>query len=157
METATFVVVLVSLLVVVRLVFRSSENEVLLRNAINVLKNMSDVTEAVVEGKRLSTILVVEAKKDISISAEEFEPKKEELKKNMLEALDKGVEMYRNKRSGRIADAGTVAYVTLDHSGFDQFVTSNVRSKAKDALARLIANQDVSGAKRFIAMLARNL
>lgn len=110
----------------------------------------------IAESKRLSTILTIEGKKDLDIKPEEFEPKKEELRASMHSVLEEKAESYRRK-NGRIGDPDTVAFVVLNHSGFDQFVDAEVRGKARNALARLIANQDLPAAKRFLTTLARNL
>jgi hypothetical protein len=122
-------------------------------------ESMAEMTEAlkvIGESKRLSTIFLIEGKKGLDISLEDFEPKREEIRQNMLDALEEKVSDYSNK-SGRIKDSETLAYVVLDRSGFENFVDSETRNKAKQALARVLANQNISGAKALITTLARNL
>lgn len=121
-----------------------------------ILGQVAESLTAIAESKRLSTILTIEAKKGLDIKPEEFEPKKEELRKSMHSVLEEKVESYK-KKDGRIDQPDTVAFVILNHSGFDQFVEYDVKKKAQGALARLIANQDLSAAKRFLTTLARNL
>lgn len=117
---------------------------------------MAEALKTIGESKRLSTVFLIEGKKGLDVSLEAFEPKREEIRQNMLDALEEKVLDYSNK-SGRINNPDTLAYVILDRSGFENFVDSDTKSKAKQALARVLANQNISGAKGLITTLARNL
>ncbi|MDP3975253.1 MAG: hypothetical protein Q8P88_03155 [Candidatus Jorgensenbacteria bacterium] len=118
-----------------------------------ILSEIKESMSQIAESKRLSTILTVEAKKGLDITPEEFEPKREELRKNLHQVLDERLE----SKKGKIDDPDTWAFVILNHAGFDLFVDSNVRAKAQNALGRLLANNNVPAAKRFLTTLARNL
>ncbi len=157
MEAVLSVVcIIVVVALVAFMIFIPVTLKVFLKEIRKVVTEIKEAVESVAESKKLSTILSVEGKKDFEVTPEDFKPKREELRENMLTAFEKSLELYKDKK-GRITNPETVAYVVLDHSGFTQFVVTGVKQKVQNALARIIANQDISNAKRFITMLARNL
>lgn len=117
------------------------------------IREIAGALGKIAESDRLSTILTIEAKKDLDIKPEEFEPKKEQLRENMHQVLNERMEY----KKGKIDEPDTWAFVILNHSGFDQFVEGDVRRKAQNALARLLTNKNIPAAKRFLTTLARNL
>jgi hypothetical protein len=108
---------------------------------------MVKAMEKIAESKRLSIILSIEAKKGIEITPEDFEAKKEELRKSALELIEKEDH----------PQPSTWAYCVLEHSGISLFLDSDTFSKAKNALGRLRANKNMKAAKSFITKLINAL
>lgn len=113
-------------------------------------KQILDRLNALVESQRLSVILKLEPA-SLKISPEQFEPNKEGIKARMFQVLEQKKSAYRND------DQNTYAYVVLNHSGWDNFVTGETRGDAQAALARLLANGDENAVKAFIEELVDKL
>lgn len=113
-----------------------------------VQRRISLSLSKIAESKRLSTILSIEGK-EVKTTPEDFEPNKKEILNKLLKALEE------NKDTNYNPD--TYAFVILNHSGWDSFVTNESRSNAKKALSRLLANGDMEKAKIFLTDLANQL
>ena len=165
----TFIAILLVVIVILQIVqmtqnsaFKSESYrrwntlEAIFSSATNLFTAVAESVKQIAESKRLSTVLTIETKKNLDIKPEDFEPKKEELRLNMLTALEEKLKVYTSK-TGRITEPDTLAFVIFNRSGFDKFVDDDVLRNARKALARLLANQDLPSTKRFITTLARNL
>jgi len=90
----------------------------------------------------------------MNIKPEEFEAKREEIRAKMMAALDERV--ATRKKNPNFAPS-TVAYCVLKDSGFEEFAADGVHLKAQNALARLVANDNIPGARRLITLFANSL
>ena len=85
----------------------------------------------VIQGQRLSTIIRIEPA-TMKIFPKEFLPKKDLLKKKVLEAF----------QDEKHPCPDTLAFCILNHSGFNGFVEGSTRQNIQRALARLLVNED---------------
>lgn len=95
------------------------------------LKKISAALTFMVQGQQLSTVFEL-GPKSLRVRPEDFEPNKEQLRKNMLRIVVEESHPQPN----------TWAFCVLDHSGWRQFVDSETYSQAQNALGRLRANDD---------------
>lgn len=110
------------------------------------IRETTEAMKLIAASKRLSTYLTIERKNDIAISPEQFEVNKEILLGRMIAELDEQVERGRNDHN-----PGSAAWEMVGgRTGFDAFVTTNVKLAASNALARLLANNDIDGARKFV-------
>ena len=101
----------------------------------------------IAESKRLSEILIIEGKKDLGIKPEDFEPKKEELRKTAHVAIEKS----------KHPTPSTWAYCILKDSGLELFLDSKSRGNAEKVLGRLLANGNMQAVKGFLTKLVNAL
>ncbi|MEK7092707.1 MAG: hypothetical protein AAB907_03720 [Patescibacteria group bacterium] len=160
METAIIIVaglaLVFSLLSFLTTIARSDQILSATDDLVKTMSGISDSIEQIVESKQLSTILIFDEKKDLGIKPEDLKAKREALRDNLLESLEEQVRIYSNKR-GRITDPDTASFCTFNHSGFESFVTDETKKNARKALTRILANQNIPAAKRFLTRLAANL
>jgi hypothetical protein len=111
--------------------------------------NMVQLTEAtklIAASKRLSVYLAIERKDGLPISPEQFEANKPTLEARMLEEVEEQI-----RREMAEKHPGCAAWeIVGGRTGFDSFVTTEVRLKMSTALTRLFTNKDIDGARKLI-------
>ena len=116
------------------------------------IRRVSISLEQIADSKRLSMVISIEGKKNLDITPEDFEPKKEIILTKMLEELS-SVDARKRWED----DPQTFAFVILDHSGFNLFIESSLSLKLQKTLGRLLANHEFSKAGRIIKQMVKAL
>lgn len=112
------------------------------------LQDIKNMLAYIAKGHQLSTILDIKGAV-LSVSPEQFEPRKE--------VLLKAVEEQINIKAGMYEEPDTWAFVVIQHSGLHSFLDGNTRQGMQKALARLRANGDNEGALNFARDIVNQL
>lgn len=109
-------------------------------------REIVDQLRRIAEGQRLSMVLSI-GPSSLTIDPAEFEPKRDAVRERLLKAFE--TEKHPNP--------DTRAYCILDHSGWGTFVDGKTFQSAQTALGRLLTNNDIEAARKFVAALADQL
>ena len=103
--------------------------------------------ESIIEDQRLSTILRLEPA-SLKLDPAAFEARKPVIKAALLKEL--------RKQWGKL-DMGTRTFAVLTNSGWSAFVDNDTHNAARNALARLFANDDLASAETLCGELVDKL
>ena len=94
------------------------------------------------EGSRLSTVLTLEPA-SVVVDWVQFEPKKPVL-------LEKAIRVLRENKNPQ---PETRAFCVMEHSGLNAFFAPQTKMDLREALTRLIANEDIAGAEELLKVV----